>query len=146
MVSRWYRAPEIILGQDYTSAIDIWAAGCVFAELIGRTVLFRGSTTLEQLERIIAVMGTPTSEAMPNEIHEFNRCTRLSALPPREKIAWSTLFSKASPLALDLLDNMLVYNSRARFSAKQCLEHPYFGSSSTSVEVEDIKKNLDWLF
>lgn len=65
VVTRWYRAPEVILqASEYTKAIDIWSAGCIFAELLGRTPLFPGKDYLEQIQRIIAVLGTPSGEEM----------------------------------------------------------------------------------
>lgn len=50
MVTRWYRAPEVILSaSEYTKAVDIWSIGCIFAELLGRTALFPGKDYLEQI-------------------------------------------------------------------------------------------------
>lgn len=48
VVTRWYRAPEILLSQsEYTKSIDIWSIGCIFAELLGRTPLFKGKHFFE---------------------------------------------------------------------------------------------------
>jgi len=59
--SRYYRAPELIFGAVfYTTAIDIWSTGCVFAELILGTPLFAGESGVDQLVEIIKVLGTPT--------------------------------------------------------------------------------------
>ena len=63
MVTRWYRAPELLVeNQDYTTAIDVWAVGCIFAEMIGRKALFPGRDYLHQLRLIIDVLGTPSEE------------------------------------------------------------------------------------
>jgi serine/threonine protein kinase len=62
VVTRWYRAPEIILSDGiYDTSQDVWALGCTIAELLGREVLFRGSNFKNQLERIIATLGVPDS-------------------------------------------------------------------------------------
>jgi mitogen-activated protein kinase 15 len=61
IVTRWYRAPEILLGSSvYGPAADMWALGCVFAEMITGNVLFQGSSTLNQLEIITSLIGVPT--------------------------------------------------------------------------------------
>ena len=65
VVTRWYRAPEVILNaSEYTKAVDIWSIGCIFAELFGRQPLFPGEDFLDQVQRIISVLGTPSSEDM----------------------------------------------------------------------------------
>jgi serine/threonine protein kinase len=65
VVTRWYRAPEVILNaSEYTKAIDIWSVGCILAELLGRTALFPGENYLDQIQRIISVLGTPGHEDM----------------------------------------------------------------------------------
>ena len=65
VVTRWYRAPEVILNaSEYTKAVDIWSVGCILAELFGRQPLFPGEDFLDQVQRIISVLGTPSSEDM----------------------------------------------------------------------------------
>lgn len=65
VVTRWYRAPEVILNaSQYSKAIDIWSVGCILAELLGRTPLFPGEDFLDQVQRIISVLGTPNFEDM----------------------------------------------------------------------------------
>lgn len=63
VTTRWYRAPEVIVGWNcYTTAIDIWAVGCIFAELLNRTPLFQGSSTMHQIELICEVLGRPSND------------------------------------------------------------------------------------
>ena len=65
VVTRWYRAPELLLSsKHYTSAIDMWSVGCIFAELLGRRPLFAGDDYLHQLQLVCEVLGTPTDEDM----------------------------------------------------------------------------------
>lgn len=65
VVTRWYRAPEVILNaSEYSKAVDIWSVGCIAAELFGRTPLFPGEDFLDQVQRIVSVLGTPTSDDM----------------------------------------------------------------------------------
>eukprot|EP00954_Amorphochlora_amoebiformis_P029779 1393660-Amorphochlora_amoeboformis.AAC.1 len=63
VATRWYRAPEIMLSwKEYTKAIDVWSVGCIFAEILGRKPLFPGEDYINQLHRIISVLGTPSFE------------------------------------------------------------------------------------
>jgi mitogen-activated protein kinase 1/3 len=63
VVTRWYRAPEIMLAcQEYTSAIDMWSVGCIFAELLARTPLFPGDDYIAQLRLICEKMGRPAEK------------------------------------------------------------------------------------
>uniref|UniRef100_A0A915EYH6 cyclin-dependent kinase n=1 Tax=Echinococcus canadensis TaxID=519352 RepID=A0A915EYH6_9CEST len=75
IVTLWYRAPEIILGSSsYTTAIDIWSAGCIAYEMFTGNVLFQGDSEIDQLFRIFRKLGTPTPEAWPEvtEMPDYN--------------------------------------------------------------------------
>ena len=85
VVTRWYRAPEIVLSSDtYTKAVDMWSVGCIFAELLGRAPLFPGDDYLDQIKRTIAVLGTPTHEDMTFIGNELAR-KYIRKLPKRNK-------------------------------------------------------------
>lgn len=63
VVTRWYRAPELLLScEDYSASIDVWSVGCIFAELLGRKPLFPGKDYIHQLKLIIQVLGSPAEE------------------------------------------------------------------------------------
>lgn len=65
-VTRWYRAPELLFGSEqYGPSVDIWAVGCIFAELMLRTPYFPGENDIDQLGKIFAALGTPTEEQWP---------------------------------------------------------------------------------
>ena len=67
VVTRWYRAPEILLlVKRYTQAVDLWSVGCIFAELLRRQPLFPGRSYLHQLQLVIAQVGTPSADALSN--------------------------------------------------------------------------------
>ena len=126
MVTRWYRAPEVILNaSEYTKAIDIWSIGCIFAELLGRTALFPGDNYLDQIQRVIAVLGTPTYEDI-SYISNEKALEFIKSIPKRSRQPLDSLFPDANPLALDLLSKMLTFNPLNRFTVEECLAHPYF--------------------
>lgn len=65
VVTRWYRAPELLLSCDkYDAAIDIWSVGCILAELFLRKPLFPGKDYLSQLRLIVQTLGTPSDEEL----------------------------------------------------------------------------------
>lgn len=146
MVTRWYRAPEIILSNaEYTRAIDIWSAGCIFAEMMGRTPIFPGNHYLDQMDRIIAVLGTPQRDDLPITLDEKTWGYLQKNIV--SKMSFSDLYPKIEPLAIDLLEKMLLYHPEKRYTAAQCLKHPYFDSinDKESMMVE-CKEVFDWSF
>ena len=146
VVTRWYRAPEIILNSsEYTKQIDVWSAGCIFGELLGRSPLFPGSDYLDQVQRVIGVLGTPTPEDMQFIGNQSAR-RYIQKLPRRDKMPWSQLYPKASAMALDLLDHMIVFNPGKRYTVRQCLTHPYFRDLYNSEEIPEASMPFDWSF
>ena len=111
--SRYYRAPELIFGAtDYTTNIDVWSAGCVFAELMLGQPIFPGDSGVDQLVEIIKVLGTPTRE----QIKEMNPNYTEFKFPQIKAHPWQKVFrARTSPEAIDLggFDNKLC-NSRFR--------------------------------
>lgn len=146
VVTRWYRAPEVILNAShYTKALDLWGAGCVFAELLGRSPLFPGEDYLDQVQRIIAVLGMPSQEDM-SFIGNESAKRYIKSLPKRQRVPWSTLYPKANPVALDLLSKMLVFNPEKRFTVEECLAHPYFEGLHNVDEEPVAPQKFDWSF
>ncbi|GMH42011.1 hypothetical protein BSKO_09930 [Bryopsis sp. KO-2023] len=121
--SRWYRPPELLFGTTaYGPYVDVWAAGCVFAELMLRAPWFPGDTDIDQLGKIFQCMGTPNMNEWPDHIH-LPHYVEYKATPP---IPLNQIFRKASTDALDLLSKMMKLNPNQRPTAKEALEHAYF--------------------
>lgn len=146
VVTRWYRAPEVILNaSDYSKAIDVWAVGCIFAELLGRTAIFPGESYLDQIQRIVSVLGTPTSEDTAYISNE-KALQYLKSLPKRSKQSWAKIFPKSPPLAIDLLGKMLIFNPNLRYTVDECLDHPYFADLRSEDENLLADTPFDWGF
>jgi serine/threonine protein kinase len=128
VVTRWYRAPEIMLScQEYTKAIDIWSVGCILAELLGRKPLFPGDDYINQLQIICDKLGTPEDEDL--EFITSDKARRfMKGQAHKPKVPFQGLYPKADPLAIDLLDQMLIFNPDKRITVEDALKHPYLES------------------
>ncbi|WAQ84627.1 hypothetical protein PtA15_5A200 [Puccinia triticina] len=129
VVTLWYRAPELLLGaESYTTAVDLWSIGCIFAELILREPLFPGAGEIDQIGKIFKILGRPTEEIwpglklLPNAL-KFD----LNAIQP-----YSTLrqkFRYVTEAGIDLMNKLLTYDPIQRISADEALKHPYFNET-----------------
>ena len=125
VVTRWYRAPELLVeNQSYTTAIDVWAVGCIFAEMLGRKALFPGRDYLHQLRLIIDVLGTPSEEDL-SCITNQQAVQFLRTLPVKPRKPWTEIFPNATPQAIALLDSMLIFNPSQRCTMVDALNCEY---------------------
>uniref|UniRef100_A0A8C7TYA0 Cell division protein kinase 5 n=1 Tax=Oncorhynchus mykiss TaxID=8022 RepID=A0A8C7TYA0_ONCMY len=125
VVTLWYRPPDVLFGAKlYSTSIDMWSAGCIFAELAnaGRP-LFPGNDVDDQLKRIFRLLGTPTEE-------QWQTMTKLPDYKPYPMYPATTslvnVVPKLSSTGRDLLQNLLKCNPVQRISAEEALQHPYF--------------------
>ncbi|RKP14223.1 Pkinase-domain-containing protein [Piptocephalis cylindrospora] len=123
VITRWYRPPELLMGaKTYSSGVDLWALGCVFAELMLRAPYLPGDSEMDQLDVIFRALGTPTDEEWPGM---RNLPDYLSRKPLPRPLLRGT-FQAASPAALDVLSSMLRFDPNKRISARDALHHDYF--------------------
>ncbi|OQS03258.1 serine/threonine protein kinase, partial [Thraustotheca clavata] len=140
VVTRWYRAPELLLANTYATSIDVWSVGCIFGELLGRRVLFPGKSYVDQLKVIIEVVGTPSTFSFCDNpsARRFAGRQLLTQSPYIEKVAWTEIFPHANPEALSLLDKLLQFDPSERITAEEALQHPYF-DSCRDAQLESIR-------
>ncbi|CAG9322854.1 unnamed protein product [Blepharisma stoltei] len=128
VATRWYRAPEVLLAcRKYSSAMDMWSVGCIFAELLLRRPLLPGNDSNHQLELIFNLLGTPNDEdieAIPNQKSK----EKLATFSRREGKSLQVVFRNSNPDAVDLLKRMLVFNPDKRISVEDALAHPYLST------------------
>ncbi|XP_069013521.1 mitogen-activated protein kinase 14B isoform X1 [Embiotoca jacksoni] len=126
VATRWYRAPEIMLNwMHYNMTVDIWSVGCIMAELLTGRTLFPGTDHINQLQQIMRLTGTPPASLisrMPS--HEARNY--INSLPHMPKRNFADVFIGANPLAVDLLEKMLVLDTDKRITASEALAHHYF--------------------
>jgi len=124
VVTRWYRAPELLLGKkDYDKTIDIWSVGCILSELLGRKPLFPGKDYVDMLKKIVDKIGNP---ALEDQDHISEKAKNfLAGFAKTPHVGWKNVYPNASAPALDLLDKLLQFNPKKRLTPEEALAHPY---------------------
>ncbi|KAF7340084.1 Molybdenum cofactor sulfurase [Mycena venus] len=133
VVTLWYRAPDVLLGsRTYSTSIDVWSCGCIFAEMISGVPLFRGKDTQDQLLHIIRILGTPSDQQLAKMAKDSPEIT-LKPFPRCPKVDLQQVLPKASPAAIDLLERLLKFDPAERLSAVDALSHPYFTETANDM-------------
>ncbi|XP_040269897.1 mitogen-activated protein kinase 6 [Bufo bufo] len=133
LVTKWYRSPRLLLSpNNYTKAIDMWAAGCIFAEMLTGKTLFAGAHELEQMQLIL--------ESIP-VVHEEDKQELLNVIPVYIKkdmtvphTPLTQLLPDISPEALDFLEQILTFSPMDRLTAEEALSHPYMSIYSFPLD------------
>uniref|UniRef100_H2YXN7 Stress-activated protein kinase JNK n=1 Tax=Ciona savignyi TaxID=51511 RepID=H2YXN7_CIOSA len=141
VVTRYYRAPEVILGMGYQEVVDIWSVGCIFGEMIRGQVLFPGTDHIDQWNKITEQLGTPSQEMIVKNNELLFKLTLLKFL--------NSLFLKSNSIRLtatqarDLLAKMLVVDPIGRITVDEALQHPYIKIWYDPSEVEGPGPKVD---
>ncbi|CAB3229448.1 unnamed protein product [Arctia plantaginis] len=129
IATRWYRAPEILIAsKNYTKGIDMWSLGCILGEMLTGKPLFPGTSTVNQVEKIMSALPRPS----PEDIQIV--CSGYGSSLIREQTSnnnggasLTSLLSCAPRDAADLVQKLLVFNPAKRLSAASALDHEYVG-------------------
>eukprot|EP01083_Nonionella_stella_P053403 141275_1 len=133
VATRWYRAPEILLGSPkYTKGVDMWSIGCILAELLGGQPLFPGASTMNQVEKIMEVTGPPSAEDVAAIESPF-AATMLESIKSPPKRSLSSIFPKAEDDAIDMIERLMRFNPNERLTAEEALAHPYVSQFHNAV-------------
>ncbi|CAD5220899.1 unnamed protein product [Bursaphelenchus xylophilus] len=125
VATRWYRSPEILLAaKRYTKGVDMWSLGCILAEMLLGRALFPGSSTINQIERIMNSINKP-SKADIDSIGSHYAQSVLEKMPQRPKKPLEILLHCPNPHAIDLVNRLLLFAPHKRLNVEQCLVHPY---------------------
>ncbi|CCM00927.1 uncharacterized protein FIBRA_02974 [Fibroporia radiculosa] len=128
VVTLWYRAPEILLGaKEYSTAVDLWSVGCIFAELLLKEPLFQAKGEIELLSMIFKLLGPPTAHSWPD--YSSLPLGKTITLPPPHPPQLRQKFQYITAAGIDLLSRLLTYDPAKRISAVDALKHPYFSES-----------------
>jgi mitogen-activated protein kinase 1/3 len=128
VVTRWYRPPELLLmNTAYSTAVDIWSAGCIFAELANRRPLFMGRDYLAQIALICAALGTPDPASL-TFLEKAEAVQFMETCEAHRKPALDSVVIGIDAVAVDFLDKMLQFDPSKRWSASQLMSHPYLSA------------------
>ena len=126
VVSLWYRAPDILLGNEqYERSVDMWSIGCIFGEMITGSIFFKGFSENDQLRKIFEILGTPNEKwykfYMEYPGWEKQALTEVS-LPKK----WKDVLPDLDDNGIDLISKLLELDPEKRILAPEALEHPFF--------------------
>uniref|UniRef100_A0A1I8ACI4 cyclin-dependent kinase n=1 Tax=Steinernema glaseri TaxID=37863 RepID=A0A1I8ACI4_9BILA len=127
VVTLWYRAPELLLGaKKYSTPIDMWSVGCIFAEFLKLSPLFPGKSELDEVNKIFTELGTPSEKIWPgySELPNVKQCafTHYPYNQLRKKFGANVI----TDAGFQLLNRFLTYNPERRISAAEALNHAWF--------------------
>ncbi|XP_039787976.1 cyclin-dependent kinase A-2-like [Panicum virgatum] len=124
VMTLWYRAPEILLGaRHYSTSVDVWSVGCIFAEMVNQEPLFPGDSEIDELHRIFSILGTPNEETWPAVASLLDY---RSTFPKWPSVDLATVVPTLEPAGIDLLSKMLRLDPSKRINAREALQHEYF--------------------
>lgn len=124
VVTLWYRAPDVLMGsRKYSTPVDIWSVGCIFAEMVNGHPLFPGQTEADQLQKIFKVLGTPKEADWPTvrELPDWK-----DDFTPYDPLPGDQIAPSLDPTGLALMMKMLQYDPQKRETGKNAMEHEYF--------------------
>jgi len=133
VVTLWYRAPDVLLGsRKYSTPVDIWSIGCIFAEMSNGRPLFTGTSEQDQLDRIFRQLGAPNETIYPaiTELPEWKNDVPPYPIPD----TLAHLVPNLDGYGVDLVQRMLCYDPGRRISAEDAMEHEFFHDLSPAIK------------
>lgn len=147
VATRWYRAPELILSRrKYGKPVDMWAVGCILGELYGRRPMFIGDNQLHQVTEICKVIGTPSRKVLlsyeSSAAFDFFSSSKPSFLAKD----WSELFPQACDDAINLISELVCWDSSKRLTVERALASPFFNKIRNVDDEPVMDKPFDFSF
>ncbi|KAF7725563.1 Mitogen-activated protein kinase [Apophysomyces ossiformis] len=170
VTTRWYRAPEIMISPhnysklskhllahpvgwitQFVVIVDVWSVGCIFAEILGRKVLFKGHDYVDQLYKILEILGLPSDISFWDPCdsiaaHIQQLCTIEGQPPPDKPVDFSLLFPQCPPEGIGILQQMLQLDPHLRIPVSEALSHPFVRPFSVPEEEALTPKVCDFAF
>ncbi|CAH0552100.1 unnamed protein product [Brassicogethes aeneus] len=126
VATRWYRAPEILIAnRRYTKGIDMWSIGCILAEMCMGKPIFPGTSTVNQVERIMASIPSPTPDDINMICSSGVGSSMIKNASSVQKVSLKSIIGQISDDALSLINKLLIFNPNKRLTAEECLEQYY---------------------
>eukprot|EP00930_Biecheleria_cincta_P014309 TRINITY_DN1236_c0_g1_i1.p1 TRINITY_DN1236_c0_g1~~TRINITY_DN1236_c0_g1_i1.p1 ORF type:complete len:296 (-),score=66.86 TRINITY_DN1236_c0_g1_i1:52-939(-) len=132
VVTLWYRAPDVLMGsRKYSTPVDIWSVGCIFAEMVNGRPLFPGNTDQDQLQRIFKILGTPSEASWPTAAELPDWKPDFTQYEPQP---WSSIAPNLDEQGTDLMSKMLQYFPDKRVPGRSAMDHDYFKGLSEAIK------------
>eukprot|EP00474_Spongospora_subterranea_P008681 CRZ09139.1 hypothetical protein [Spongospora subterranea] len=143
VVTLWYRSPDVLMGsRNYSTPVDIWSVGCIFAEMCNSRPLVPGNSEQDQLQKIFEMFGTPTIQEWPGMVNLPEYTANFAVYPGHDP---HNICPTLDVSGLDLLMRMCQYDPANRISADDALAHPYFDSLIPDHDISGIHSEDDTL-
>ncbi|CAH8632045.1 unnamed protein product [Schistosoma intercalatum] len=150
--TRWYRAPEVLLrSTSYNSPVDLFAVGCIMAELYTFRPLFPGSSEIDMVFKICSVLGTPSKGGWP-EGYQLAAAMNFK-FPQCSPVPLHTLIPNANHEGIQLILDLISWNPKYRPTAREALKRPYFktiqafkgiiSSANNGDKVQNVSQDLE---
>jgi len=124
--TRWYRAPELLYGATfYGKEIDLWSLGCILGELLSLEPLFPGNSDIDQLSRLVKVLGRPTEENWPG-CSNLPDYSKLCFPGDGNPVGLRNCVPNCSESVFSILERLVCYDPAARLNFEEVLENKYF--------------------
>ncbi|OHS98289.1 CMGC family protein kinase [Tritrichomonas foetus] len=141
--TRWYRSPELIIGSNhYNEGVDMWAVGCIVAELYSTRPLFPGTSTLDQMERVVAFTGMPSKSDIASMHSEFAETMIANLTNTHPPVTLKQKLPNADDTTIDFIAKCLVFNPEHRMNVQDALEHPFVAQFHNPAEEQGCDEPL----
>ncbi|KAG5022013.1 hypothetical protein JHK85_018355 [Glycine max] len=140
--TRWFRAPELLYGStDYGLEVDLWSLGCVFAELLTSKPLFPGTSDVDQLSRIVSVLGNINEETWPgcSKLPDYGSISLGNVENPS---GLEACMPNCSPNEVSLVQRLVCYDPAKRTTAMELLQDKYFSEEPLPVPISELRVPL----
>jgi len=132
VVTLWYRAPDVLMGsRKYSTPVDIWSIGCIFAEMANGRPLIPGKTDEDQLLKTFKLLGTPSEASWPSiiELPDWK-----ADFPQYEPQPWPSIVPTLDEQGTDLMSKFLQFFPDKRTPARSAMDHEYFEGLSEAIK------------
>ncbi|KAF8667936.1 hypothetical protein HU200_052564 [Digitaria exilis] len=133
--TRWFRAPELLYGStNYGLEIDLWSLGCILAELLNLEPIFPGISDIDQISRVISVLGDITEETFPgcSNLPDYNK---IFFSKVQKSMGLEACLPNKSPSEVSIIKKLICYDPEKRVSAADLLNDPYFTEEPFPVPI-----------
>ncbi|EDW26968.1 GL16513 [Drosophila persimilis] len=138
VATRWYRAPEILVGcRRYTKAVDMWSLGCILGEMITEQPIFQGSSTINQMEKILSALPNVTQREIDDIGTRFGTSLLCRSIRRDYQHSLNAMCRGCDSDEIGFTTSLLMLDPKDRITANKALKHPFVSSfRCPSAEME----------